>query len=140
MPAPTPAPTPTPTPPASGTLTFDFAQGESGFIAEFAEYQTATEPDTLEFHSEIGQVQGLNAQGFLLSSVNRSDDVFMFLSRPIGGLTPNTPYRVTVSITFATNVPPGCVGIGGSPGEGGKSRQVRQTLSPSCSSTTGTLP
>lgn len=41
----------------------------------------------------------------------------MYLYRPVTGLVPGQRYRVRVDVTFATNVPPDCVGIGGSPGE-----------------------
>jgi hypothetical protein len=41
----------------------------------------------------------------------------MYISRPVTGLVPGQRYRVRVDIIFATNVPPGCVGVGGSPGE-----------------------
>lgn len=52
-----------------------------------------------------------------LQGHNRSDDLFMFLSRQVEGLRPETAYAVTVSIDLATNVPAGLMGIGGSPGE-----------------------
>jgi hypothetical protein len=55
--------------------------------------------------------------GFFVGGTNRSDDLFMYIFREVSGLVPNTPYRVELSITFATNVPAGCFGIGGSPGE-----------------------
>jgi hypothetical protein len=58
-----------------------------------------------------------NRFGLLLGGDNRSDDLFMYIYRPVTGLVPGQRYRANVEVTFATNVPPGCAGIGGSPGE-----------------------
>jgi hypothetical protein len=59
-------------------------------------------------------------EGFYLQSMNRSDDLFMFLKKHVGqedGLEPNHDYLVAFDIRFASNTPTGCVGIGGSPGD-----------------------
>lgn len=56
-------------------------------------------------------------EGFEMSGTNRSDDLAMFLTAPLGGLAPETRYRVELDMTFATNVPRNCFGIGGAPGE-----------------------
>ena len=61
-----------------------------------------------------------SGKGFYLSGNNHSDDLFMFLKRKLGtaqGLKANTEYLVRFDITFDSNVPTGCGGIGGSPGE-----------------------
>ncbi len=58
-----------------------------------------------------------SSSGVYLQGHNRSDDLFMYMTRAVTGLEPNTDYRVELSITIASNVPPGCSGIGGSPGE-----------------------
>lgn len=55
--------------------------------------------------------------GLFVSAVNHSDDVKMLFRRRVEGLQPNTPYRLRFTVRFATNVPSGCVGIGGAPGE-----------------------
>lgn len=52
-----------------------------------------------------------------LSSVNRSDDVFMYLRRRIEGLKPHTTYQVGFQVQFGTNVAGGLIGVGGAPGE-----------------------
>ena len=52
-----------------------------------------------------------------ISGVNRSDDLFMFFKGPVDGLSPGARYDVTVSVEIATDVPAGCVGVGGAPGE-----------------------
>jgi hypothetical protein len=41
----------------------------------------------------------------------------MFIKKSFSGFEPNTRYQLQFEITFATNVPGGCIGVGGSPGE-----------------------
>ena len=41
----------------------------------------------------------------------------MFFKGPVDGLLPGASYDVTVSVEIATDVPAGCVGVGGAPGE-----------------------
>jgi hypothetical protein len=55
--------------------------------------------------------------GLQVGGTNRSDDLAMQLETMIGGLEPSTEYEVVQELTFATDVPTGCVGVGGSPGE-----------------------
>ncbi|MFD2286262.1 hypothetical protein GJU39_21050 [Pedobacter petrophilus] len=52
-----------------------------------------------------------------LSSINRSDDVFMFLKKKVTGLKPNQLYTVKLEIEFASNAPSNMLGVGGAPGE-----------------------
>jgi hypothetical protein len=52
-----------------------------------------------------------------ISAVNRSDDVKMLFRKQVEGLVPNTTYNVGYKVRFATEVPSGCAGIGGAPGE-----------------------
>ena len=55
--------------------------------------------------------------GYLLSSRNESDDVWMFIFRQIVNLIPNRSYRLDMQIGVAANGGSRCPGIGGSPGE-----------------------
>lgn len=55
--------------------------------------------------------------GFRLTGHNRSDDLAMLITAPISGLQPDTDYRVELEAELASNVPTGCAGIGGSPGD-----------------------
>ena len=52
-----------------------------------------------------------------ISGNNHSDDLFMYVKKKIGGLEANTSYKVDMEVQFATNVPDGMLGVGGSPGE-----------------------
>ena len=100
------------------SLAFDFNRGPQGFVGAFADYPPAdasiyellsdhrTLPPPLESHS-----------GLFLSGVNRSADLFMFLTGPLSGLRPGALYAVTVTAEIATDTPAGCFGVGGAPGE-----------------------
>jgi hypothetical protein len=100
---------------------FSFANGTDGFTADFADYSPGQElgPNGILFTSEFRRLPPPldNRMGLLLGGTNRSDDLFMFIWREVSGLVPGRSYRVETEVTFATNVPVGCFGIGGSPGE-----------------------
>jgi len=114
-PSPTATPTPTPTP---ATLRFDFAADGANWTAGFADYGQA-QAGLINFVSGVRQLPAPLADrtGYFLGGNNRSDDLAMFIYRPIEGLDPARSYRVESRVTIASNVPPGCIGIGGSPGE-----------------------
>ena len=100
------------------TFIFDFNRGAQGFIAGYADYPPAL-AEIYELTSGYRALPPpLEPQSALfISGVNRSDDLFMFFKRPIGGLPPGARYDVTVSLEVATNAPAGCFGVGGAPGE-----------------------
>jgi hypothetical protein len=60
---------------------------------------------------------GPGRSAHFLSGNNHTDDLFMFLKRHLTGFRANTTYRVTFVVEIATDVPAGCGGVGGSPGE-----------------------
>jgi len=101
---------------------FSFAAGTDGFTADFADYSPGQEvgPNGILFVSEFRRLPPPldNRFGLLVGGTNRSDDLFMFVWREVAGLVPGQAYRVETEVTIATNVPAGCVGVGGSPGEG----------------------
>jgi hypothetical protein len=109
-------------PPGAVSVVSDFENGSDGWITDIADY---TEPTRHEdFLSQVGIAPpGLEEQGadfFHLSATNRSDDLFMYLSRPLtteDGVIPGMTYRADFTVTFASAAPTGCVGIGGAPGE-----------------------
>ena len=92
-----------------------------GWQAGFADYPVGEE----EFYELESGIRDLPAElgtgkGYYISGNNHSDDLFMFLKRKLGtaqGLKRNTMYLARFDITFGSNVPTGCGGIGGSPGE-----------------------
>jgi hypothetical protein len=101
----------------------DFSNGAKGWLAGFSDY--SLEIDDLRMAAELrelpDELERGTAKGYFLESMNRSDDMFMFLKRLVtirDGLKPNTSYRLTLDIEFASNAPTGCIGVGGAPGEG----------------------
>ncbi|MDP8912449.1 MAG: hypothetical protein M3N39_02595, partial [Pseudomonadota bacterium] len=102
-------------------MNFSFAAGQDGFTADFSDYSPGMElgDQGIRFVAEVRRLPPPldNRFGFLLGGTNRSADLFMYIYRPVTGLVAGQRYRVRVDVTFATNVPPDCVGIGGSPGQ-----------------------
>lgn len=119
-PTPTPTPTPTATPTPGQTIVVDVDLGAEGaqWTAGFADYADA-QAALIDFQSGVRVLPApLNSRsGFLLGGTNRSDDLTMFLYRGLTGLDPAATYRVETEVVIASNVPPGCFGVGGSPGE-----------------------
>jgi uncharacterized lipoprotein YbaY len=101
---------------------FSFDQDTEGWHGGFSDLPADYEGHgyDVEFkHSDI-PIEGNENGGLSLTGNNHSDDLFMYLLRAFdvqNGLKPNTAYRVELSFDMATNVPPGMMGIGGSPGE-----------------------
>ena len=88
--------------------------GTDGWEAGFSDYSPV--------HADIVELfaQQNPADGFVLSSHNRSDDLFMFLTKKLttaDRVRPSQRYEVSFHIKLASQVGIGCSGIGGSPGE-----------------------
>jgi hypothetical protein len=82
----------------------DYAVDQNDQVERVFEWTTLPEP--------LSDRRGLKVAG-----TNPSDDLAMQLETMIGGLEPSTDYEVVQELTFATNIPSNCVGVGGSPGE-----------------------
>ena len=106
--------------PADPTLVFelDFGSGTHGFSAGFADYPQADADsyDLTSGHRAIPAPLGARA-GLFIAGTNHSDDLFMFFKGSVTGLAPGVRYQAAISLEIATEVPSGCVGIGGAPGE-----------------------
>jgi hypothetical protein len=100
---------------------FSFAASTDNFTADFSDYSPGMEvgDQGIRFQSDVRRLPAPldNRFGLLLGGTNRSDDLFMFIWREVSGLVPGQRYRVDTEVLIATNVPPNCVGVGGSPGE-----------------------
>jgi hypothetical protein len=100
---------------------YDFHRGSKGWLAGFADYDRRT--SDLRMLAELRPLPdevSRNRSGFYLQSMNRSDDLFMYLKKQVGyedGIAPNQTYLVWFEIRFSSNAPTGCVGVGGSPGD-----------------------
>jgi hypothetical protein len=103
-------------------VTDDFRSGALGWSAAFADYSPVSLP-TMDLDSGIRTLPpelAVSGTGFWITGHNRSDDLFMFLSKklsPADGIVPNQLYRVRVTITAASQAGSNCIGIGGAPGE-----------------------
>jgi len=71
----------------------------------------------LDFRRELLPPPLSDYAGLRLTGHNRSDDLAMLATAPIAGLQPGSLYRVEVEAEIASNVPSGCAGVGGSPGD-----------------------
>lgn len=98
---------------------FDFAQGTNGWTSDFADYPVGEETFyELGFeHDTLPEPLDQNQMALKQSGNNHSDDLFMFIKRKVSGLEPNTVYYINFTVEFASNVPDGTIGAGGSPGE-----------------------
>ena len=108
--------------PATLTVADDFRNGALGWTALFADY-SPVHAEIMELDSGIRPLPpelGIIGTGFYITAHNRSDDVFMFLTKrltPLDGIEPHQLYEVAYRIVAASNAGTGCVGIGGAPGE-----------------------
>lgn len=100
-------------------FTFDFAQGDFGWVAGFADYPANGDPAFYDLQSDYrNRPPNLGSSGSIfISGQNHSDDLFMFIKKPVSGLLPNTVYRLTFTVELASKDRTGLGGIGGSPGD-----------------------
>lgn len=98
---------------------FSFERGPGSFEPLFADLPVEGQ-DIYELDFAYEQLPApLEARrGLRLTGHNRSDDLAMLVTAPLGGLLPDTAYRVELELELASDVPQGCFGAGGSPGEG----------------------
>ena len=100
------------------TYTFAFHRNTEGWTVDFADLPVDAPQDLYELDGGHRPLPDeLDGSGIYVQGHNRSDDLFMFLKRQVGGLHPDTVYAVSISLDLATSIPPGLVGIGGAPGE-----------------------
>jgi hypothetical protein len=98
---------------------FDTQRAYDAWEAGFSDYSELTERALFEFdvaHADLPAEVHLRRKVLRITGHNRSDDLFMFLTRPIDGLRPNTRYHLAFDLVLASNAPTTSVGIGGSPG------------------------
>lgn len=96
----------------------DFSEGDDGWEAGFADLPADYNEALYELESGRRELpSGLSGFGIYLQGHNRSDDLFMYLTKEVTGLKPNTTYSLSINIELATNAAGGGIGIGGAPGE-----------------------
>ncbi len=98
---------------------YDFRENGGGWEPFFAGFNVGWE-ERMELESDyraLPEPLDTTDYGHFISARNISDDVRMLFRTQIEGLEPNTSYLVGYTVRFGTEVPSGCVGIGGPPGE-----------------------
>jgi hypothetical protein len=100
-------------------MTWNFATGKEGWEGDFADYPLGEEAfyELVFEHDTLPAPLDRTHYALKLSGNNHSDDLFMFVKRKVTGLEPDMVYYVTFTVEFASDVPNGMVGAGGSPGE-----------------------
>lgn len=101
------------------TFEYNFRESEEAWEPFFTDYNVGWE-EKMELTADYRKLpEPLNTDdyGLYISAINHSDDVKMLFRKQVNGLEPNTTYRVGYTVRFATDVPSGCAGIGGAPGE-----------------------
>jgi hypothetical protein len=103
----------------SQTYTFDFSYGDelfTGGVSDFAVIQSGQHHFTFDNRYFQPPLDTTRLAQYV-SGNNPSDDLFMYMKRKITGLDPNTTYRVSFIVDFASIYPTNAIGIGGAPGE-----------------------
>ncbi len=99
----------------------DFRLGTRGWEAGFADYSPmSADMELAAGLRPLPAELGIDGTGFMLSGHNRSDDLFMFLTRKLtatDGIRANQRYEISYRLIFASNAGgTACSGIGGHPG------------------------
>jgi hypothetical protein len=98
---------------------FNTQQAFDTWQTGFSDYSDDQDRALFEFevtHADLPAEVHLRRKALRIKGHNRSDDMFMFLTRPIDGLQPSTRYQLVFDVELASNAPLTSVGIGGSPG------------------------
>ncbi|MGK6350796.1 hypothetical protein [Parapedobacter sp. DT-150] len=101
------------------TIHSDFSDGKDGWQAGFSEYN-GDDPEIYELVEDIAPLPPPldgSRSAYRISGNNRSDDLFMYLTKRVQGLKPNTRYNGKFVILVASDARSGGVGAGGAPGE-----------------------
>lgn len=106
------------TDPNTKMLHIDFNDSIAGWNVGFADYPAGEEEfyELGSAHANLPAALTTTRKGFKVTGNNHSDDLFMFISKQVDGLEPNTRYDLRFKVTFGTNAQNNCMGIGGSPG------------------------
>lgn len=106
--------------PGSINFNYPFAKDTEGWKGGFADMPVDYDKEIyeLDFARNLLPVQNNTANyGLKLSGHNRSDDLFMYLSKGMEGFKPNASYNVNLKFAMYTDAGGGMIGIGGSPAE-----------------------
>ena len=105
----------------TGTVGYDFqfSRGPQGWVELFADYPADNEGifDLVADYRPLPEPLNTSQSALYIAGTNRSDDLWMQYQTQVS-LPANTTYMVSFDVEIATNVPSGCTGVGGAPGEG----------------------
>lgn len=99
---------------------YSFQKDTEGWSSGFADLPKNYNPEiyTLSAKRElIPTATNKTNYGFQLSGANRSDDLFMFMTKKLDGLKPNTTYSLKLFFDLYSDQGAGQMGIGGAPSE-----------------------
>ena len=106
------------------TTEFRFDNGAEGFEPIFADFpldglldSEGNDAYQMTHSRKMIPVAGAESYGLYISSINRSDDVFMGYVKEISELEANTQYTFQISFKLATDVEEGFFGVGDAPGD-----------------------
>jgi len=103
--------------PSIGTdINYSFAQNTDGWEVGYSDYSTLTKPTDVEQVHAIIPIPGAS-KALYMGGTNLSDDLLLYTTRKVSGLLPNATYTGRFTVTFASDAPAGCAGVGGPPGE-----------------------
>ncbi len=102
-------------------LSWNFTGGSQGWLPGFSDYHLGMPLEAIaEIRPIAGQDPATAQSGYFFQARNASDDLFMFLKRPLGpdlGLKPDQNYMAHMHVQMYSNAQSGCIGAGGAPGE-----------------------
>lgn len=101
-------------------IRYEFQGGADGWTGDFTDYPLGEEEFyEIDFrHDHLPAPLDTTEGALVLTGHNHSDDLFMYIKTKVDNLLPERRYAVSAVVRFASDVPDGTVGIGGSPGEG----------------------
>ena len=106
------------------TVSFDFRNGPLGWLVGFAYWSPGSHSG--DPYPPLGEIRnlpadlGVNGTGFYVQGNNYSDALIIFLKRRLAaadGIVAGQTYQVNYTLVFASSIPTGCAGPGGSPGD-----------------------
>lgn len=101
----------------SQVRTIDFAAEGARWTVGSSDYEADTAPDDVSA-AVVAQPDPLSGRGLRIAGTNHSDDLFVYVWRRLDGLYPGAQYQAHWTLTVVAEVPAGCMGVGGAPGEG----------------------
>ncbi len=94
----------------------NFNKTSNDWLGGHSDYTSDTQPTDVVVQPR--RLPGLfGGHGLYTAGTNRSDDLFIYIKKKFTGFAPNQNYLLTFSVTFLTDAPAGCVGVGGAPGD-----------------------